>query len=305
MSAFLQQSLGIPCAEARLESRTSQEAPREDIHYFLPWAEVGQSRHHLPHWEQAGTTCFATFRLADSLPHEKLEAWREERDRWLAIHPVPLSKEEEAEFRDRFEGAIQRWLDAGYGSCLLRAPAVREIVEGALRFFDGERYRLHAYVVMPNHVHVLFTPAEGRSVGRILQSWKGFTARMVNAALGREGTLWEKESWDRFIRTRLHFERTVAYIKGNPGKLGIPVYVAGEGKARLESRTPQREEEARLESRTSQEGVLGGAAFSRAMAEGARQESRTSEEKSRLESRAQGEDLECEMSGVSTGGTRR
>ena len=229
---------------------------REEIHCFSPWAPVGQSRHHLPHWEQEGTTCFATFRLADSLPQEKLAAWRDERDRWLAIHPAPRSEAEEAEYRDRFEGTLQRWLDAGYGSCLLRAPAVREIVEGTLRFFDGERYLLHAYVVMPNHVHVLFTPAEGRTVGRILQSWKGFAARKINAELGREGTLWEKESWDRFIRTRFHFERTVAYIRGNPGRLPIPVYVAGA-------------------DGTCGKGKLGGAAFSRAMEKGARLESRT------------------------------
>ena len=300
MSAPLQLPLHTPCTEARLESRTSQggelggaafsramesgerlesRTAEGDIHFFLPRGVVERARHHLPHWEQEGTTCFATFRLVDSLPQEKLEAWREERDRWLAIHPEPLSEEEEEEFRDRFEGAIQRWLDAGYGSCLLRVPATREIVEGALRFFDGERYRLHAYVVMPNHVHVLFTPAAGWSVGRILQSWKGFSARMVNVALGREGTLWEKESWDRFIRTRAHFERTVAYIKGNPGRLGIPVYVEGE---------------------------LGGAAFSRAVEDGARLESRTPQEEARQESRTpEGEDLECGMSGVSTGGTWR
>jgi type I restriction enzyme R subunit len=238
---------------------------REEIRCFSPRAPVGLSRHHLPHWEQEGTTCFATFRLADSLPQEKLAAWRDERDRWLSIHPAPRSEEEEAECRDRFEGALQRWLDAGYGSCLLRSPVVRVIVEGALKFFDGERYRLHAYVVMPNHVHVLFTPAEGRSVGRILQSWKGFAARKINAELGREGTVWEKESWDRFIRTRFHFERTVAYIRGNPGRLPIPVYVAGK-KARLEVAPP------RVGNGMAGEGDLGGAAFSRAGENGARLE---------------------------------
>ena len=302
MTARLQLSLPIPCAVARQDAASPEAgrhlggaafsralekgarlevAPprrnngvsmggegREEIYCFLPWAPVGQSRHHLPHWEQEGTTCFATFRLADSLPQEKLAAWRDERDRWLAIHLAPRSEAEEAEYRDRFEGTLQRWLDAGYGSCLLRASSVRKIVEGALRFFDGERYRLHAYVVMPNHVHVLFTPAEGRTVGRILQSWTGFAARTLNAELGREGTLWEKESWDRFIRTRFHFERTVAYIRGNPGKLPIPVYVAGE-KARLEVAPP------RAGNGMAGEGDLGGAAFSRALEKGARLESRT------------------------------
>jgi REP element-mobilizing transposase RayT len=183
-------------------------------------------RHNLPHWEQSGTTCFATFRLADSLPAGKLEELRDARARWLAVHPTPLSPDDAAEYHARFEETAERWLDAGHGECLLRASGARRAVEDAIRHFDGDRYTLHAFVVMPNHVHVLFTPAEDVAIGNILHSWKSFSAKTVNAALHRTGTVWEKESWDRFIRNRRHFVRTLAYIRSNPGKMDIPVHVA-------------------------------------------------------------------------------
>ena len=194
--------------------------------FFSRTSPVDRMRHNLPHWEQSGTTCFATFRLADSLPAGKLEELRAARARWLAVHPTPLSPDDAAEYRARFEDTAERWLDAGHGECLLRAPEARRAVEDALRHFDGSRYVLHAFVVMPNHVHVLFTPAEGVAIGNILHSWKSFSAKTVNAALRRTGTVWEKESWDRFIRNRRHFDRTLAYIRSNPGKMDIPVYVA-------------------------------------------------------------------------------
>ena len=183
-------------------------------------------RHNLPHWDQSGTTCFATFRLADSLPADKLRELRDARARWLAAHPSPLSPADAEEYRVRFEETAERWLDAGHGECLLRNPEARGAVEDALRHFDGVRYALHAFVVMPNHVHVLFTPFSNVPIAKILHSWKSFSAKAVNAALGRAGTVWEKESWDRFIRNWRHFDRTLDYIRKNPGALPVPVYVA-------------------------------------------------------------------------------
>ena len=251
---------------------------RSPVRFFSPRAPLGRTRHHLPHWEQEGTSCFVTFRLADSLPEEKLAAWRAERNRWLAVHPGPLSEEDAEEYRDRFEGPVQRWLDAGHGECILRRPAVRGIVEDALRHFDGTRYVLLACVVMPNHVHALFTPGEGWSVGKILHSWKSYTATRINGALGRSGAVWEKESWDRFVRTRFHFERTVNYIRGNPGRMGIPVYVAGEvmeflgGAGEAARRDGRLGEAARQDAgpprSAPRSGDLGGAASSRAAEEG-------------------------------------
>src|SRR5258708_39048913 len=70
-------------------------------------------------------------------------------------------------------------MDAGNGSYVLREPPIAELVQGSLLCFDGERYRLLAWVVMPNHVHVLFQPISGWTVGKIAASWKKFTARGI------------------------------------------------------------------------------------------------------------------------------
>jgi len=230
---------------------------------FISDSPILQTRHHLPHWEQSGTTCFVTFRLADSLPAAKLEELRDARARWLATHPSPLSPPDAAEYRARFEETAERWLDAGHGECLLRHPAARRAVEDAIRHFDGLRYTLHAFVVMPNHVHVLFTPVPGVAIAKILHSWKSFSAKAVNAALGRTGTVWKKESWDRFIRNRRHFDRTLDYIRANPGGLSIPVCVAPAILAWLASVTARQDASPPTPS-PMRLSPSGGAAFSRA-----------------------------------------
>ena len=125
------------------------------------------------------------------------------------------SDDEAAEYRELFSERIQRWLDAGHGSCLLRQVETRQIVEDALRHFADIRYSLYAFVVMPNHVHVLFMPSEGQTLSGTVASWKKFTARQINDALGREGMLWQKESFDTLVRSERHFKTIIGYIKRN------------------------------------------------------------------------------------------
>lgn len=68
---------------------------------------------------------------------------------------------------------------------------------------------------MPNHVHVLCQPMEGRTLSGIVASWKKFTARQINDVLGQEGMLWQKESFDTLVRSERHFQDVVRYIKKN------------------------------------------------------------------------------------------
>ncbi|MBS0540349.1 MAG: transposase, partial [Proteobacteria bacterium] len=103
----------------------------------------------------------------------------------------------------------------------LRRPDVAEVVEDAFLTFDGERYRLLAWTVMPNHVHVLFSPLPSFSLGTIVGSWKRYTARKSNELLGRTGIFWQADYWDRFIRNDEHFAATVGYIDNNPVKAGL------------------------------------------------------------------------------------
>ena len=169
----------------------------------------------LPHWNKAITASFVTFRLADSLPQEKLLRLQESRTAWLAVHPQPWDEATAREYFGNFSEPVQGWLDAGYGSCVLKDESCRQIVEDALWHFAGERYHLYAYVVMPNHVHVLFMPTEGRILSRIVADWKSFTAHKINELRGTDGTVWQKESFDTLIRSQRHFQTVIIYIRKN------------------------------------------------------------------------------------------
>ena len=183
--------------------------------FFCRHAEVSATRANLPHWEQCGATCYATFRLADSLPNEKLAVLREERSAWLALHPEPWDDATTAEYRNEFDGRVQKWLDAGYGSCIMKDTSCRQIVESVLRRFDRIRYILYAFVVMPNHVHILFTPLPGQTASSLLRQWKGVSAHELNTLRKTRGTVWQKESWDTLVRNQFHFQNILTYIHAN------------------------------------------------------------------------------------------
>ena len=190
--------------------------------FYDPRQPVEVTRNHLPHWSQQATTYFVTFRSADSLPGEKLRRHVEARRRFeQAQGPRPWSPEIERDYHRRFSGTVERWLDAGSGDCPLRDPGNARIVEDTLLFFDGQRYRLHAWVVMPNHVHVLFETRDEQTPSTLLQSWKGFSAREINQLRGRSGPLWQRSYFDRMIRNWPHFGRCVRYILRNPRKAGL------------------------------------------------------------------------------------
>ena len=172
----------------------------------------------LPHWQQGEAWVSVTWRLGDSLPQAKLDQWLEEKDAWLAHHPEPWDEKTEADYHDRFSRQIDDWLDQGSGSCVLKDPENAKIVADALRHFDGERYEIGSFVVMPNHVHALFRPLEENTLAEILKSWKGFTAREINKRLGKSGELWQEDYWDRLIRNEVHFLRVVEYFRENPAK---------------------------------------------------------------------------------------
>jgi type I restriction enzyme R subunit len=141
----------------------------------------------LPHWEQGEVWIFLTWRLGDSLPQWKLREMEYEKQTWLGLNPKPWSPEVEQEYHQRFHDRVDEWLDQGAGACLLRKSGNAAVVAGALRHFDGNRYKLGSFVVMPNHVHVLFQPAPTHEMPDIVQSWKGFTARAINKLEARSG----------------------------------------------------------------------------------------------------------------------
>ena len=203
------------------DGRTNETSSLDTVFevYFDPHSPVGMLKGNLPHWRQDGATYFVTFRLVDSVPQEKLRRWRTERKRWLELHPAPHDADAQREFNRLFTQRFLKWLDAGYGECVLARPDVRELVADALRHFDGQRYRLGDWVIMPNHVHMLISPIDDRKLSIILQGLKSFTGHGINRLLNRQGSIWQKESFDHIVRDGESFVRFAHYIQDNARSL--------------------------------------------------------------------------------------
>jgi leucyl-tRNA synthetase len=198
--------------------------------FFENLEEIKIHERNLPHWEQDSKYYFVTWRLADSIPADVMKGWNLEADAWLTNHRQPLPAEEQEEFHRVFSNRIEEALDAGKGSCLLSDPDVASLVESALKHFDGDRYDLSAFVVMPNHVHVLFRLKVGQDLSKTLHSWKSFSAHEINKALNRQGAVWQEEYFDRLVRDGGHFAKLADYIVNNPrraGLSGVSAYTGG------------------------------------------------------------------------------
>ena len=143
----------------------------------------------LPHWNQGGCVQFVTFRLADSLPQTKLKEFGEFKEQWMAEHPKPWDIATQEEYKNKVGKAMDKWIDAGYGDCILKDERVRNIVADSIMHFNGERYDIHAFVIMPNHVHVLLSTRGDNLVQDIVGSWKKFSAHEINKLLGRQVTI--------------------------------------------------------------------------------------------------------------------
>jgi len=186
-----------------------------------------------------------TYRLADSLPQDLLQ---------LLGTPQPSADRESDELQKR--KIIEETLDKGFGSCILQEPSVAQVVVDNWIFYNGKRYDLIAYVVMPNHVHVLIKTYQEWSIGKIVWAWKSLVTKYVNSEVdlknrflnsiaqfqannfqiktsskmqkfiktdskNKSFSIWQREYWDRFIRDENHFEKAVKYIHKNPVKAGL------------------------------------------------------------------------------------
>ena len=196
--------------------------------FFNPFAEMDIRQGRLPHWEQGNVWYFITFRLADSLPEGVVEKIRHERQQWLKQHdPDNLTSEEKIEYYTLFSKRVEDLLNAGHGSCILKDPPIAQIVENALLHFNSggapvaekeSRYTLDEYVIIPNHVHLLVKPLGDHSLPQILHTWKSFTAAEIKKALGKQGHIWQKESYDHIVRNQESFLAFRTYIRNNPRK---------------------------------------------------------------------------------------
>ena len=182
--------------------RKSSPPNREDAMLgFRGWNERG----YLPHRDEPGLTQFVTFHLADTFP----ETLRSE---WEAL----LKIEDD---RDR-RRQLEIWLDRGHGACHLRQPEIAGLVEKALLFRHDNDYELNAWVLMPNHLHVLFT-VRGVPMSRTVENWKKFTAHEANKLLQRHRKFWADDYWDTYMRDDAHELKTRRYIENNPVKASL------------------------------------------------------------------------------------
>ena len=165
---------------------------------FRGWFERG----YLPHRDEPGLVQFVTFRLADSLPPHLAD-----------LRSGPNPPEEAREKQLRFEAS----LDRGTGVCHLRRPAIGILMVDTLKHFHASRYNLLAWVVMPNHVHVLFETGDC-PMAETIQAWKSVSARKINQILQQSGKVWAEDYWDTYMRNPGQVNQARKYIENNPAK---------------------------------------------------------------------------------------
>jgi len=176
----------------------------------------------LPHWRQKGATYAVTFRFNDALPQSKLQELKRHRERWEQQHPEPRSERDWKLFGQIVIRNTERWLDEGYGECHFRDAGLAAKMVDALRFYEQTKCSVPCFVVMPNHVHAVMRPLEQHQLEDVLQVMKGFVANRINQTLGRSGSIWKEESYDRIIRDSEHLYRVVQYLGRNGRNAGLP-----------------------------------------------------------------------------------
>ena len=177
---------------------------------------------HLPHWRQEGATYAVTFRLADSLPKEKLEMLQSMRRDWEAKYPEPRSEAAWEIYARTVTNRVNEWLDQGSGACHFNTPDFANELERSILHFQNKRYHVASYVVMPNHCHLIIRPFVDHELEDLIGAMKGVTSRFVNKKIGSSGDLWQQESFDRIIRDEMHLYTAIQYIGNNPFQAGLP-----------------------------------------------------------------------------------
>lgn len=197
-------------------------------------------KNRLPHIAPIGATFFVTYRLADALPQTRLKALKNELV--ATIKSIESANSPDSALliqaaKKRNFGKYDYQLDVNpYGECYLQQPNIARLVKESLERWDGKYYDLQAYCIMPNHVHILINTSlqltdaairanlaeEYVQLDKIMKSIKGSSARYINLDLRRTGIpLWQKDSYDHFVRNSKEWHRIVKYIINNPVKAGL------------------------------------------------------------------------------------
>ena len=212
-------------------------------------------RKYLPHIENQRYQMI-TYRLYDSVPREVIEQWKREVGVGVRASSPPNNEDatnvaqasclqnlragsprsnasseidvqragsphsNKSKVREKLV-MIDKYEDSGVGQCFMRDDRVAQIVKDTLFYYDGKKYKIIAWCIMPNHVHILIEVFNGFSLSEIVHCWKSYSANQINKLLNRTGQVWMMEYFDRYIRDYEHFDKVVNYIHNNPVKAGL------------------------------------------------------------------------------------
>jgi len=170
-------------------------------------------RRNLPHLYYNEGIYFVTFRLYGSLHAEELRK----------LHLLSLNQNVHFTEQKKIFKKYDLLLDHPNNNILyLRQPEIMEICKSSIHHYDGKKYKLICYCIMPNHVHLVFELlSKERNVGEIVGSIKKYSARRANKILKRDGTFWQSESFDRLVRNEVELFFTVKYVLLNPVNAGL------------------------------------------------------------------------------------
>lgn len=172
-------------------------------------------RRHLPHIYLPERTYFVTFRLKGSLPVSKIKELKNRKE----FTVIPKTKEEKYKQDSKFLLEYDKLLHANNRINYLKQPKIAAIVEYQLKKLDGKDYKLITYIVMPNHVHLVFNKLENaRSVDKIMQEIKRMSAYYANKELNKSGYFWQGESYDHIVRSEDELYKIIKYVLKNPVK---------------------------------------------------------------------------------------
>ncbi|MCC8175869.1 MAG: transposase [Bacteroidales bacterium] len=193
-----------------------------DLSLFLDRDEdTNEFYRKIPHWHQPDKLQFVTFRLGDSLPQPILRELKEQKQRWMEDNPEPWTPDQMREYHNHFTQKVDRWLDQGYGACYLGRKEVANYFVTKMLEFHSREWCVWAYVVMPNHVHLLLQAINGENLRASLGRFLNITSHEINKMVERKGTLWQREPFDRIVRNEGHYINVLRYMGKNVDQGGV------------------------------------------------------------------------------------
>jgi len=175
----------------------------------MPELSKFKTRGYLPHFNSYNVAQHLIIHQADSIPLVSKMKLKDGLDSDAIIVP---------------NSYFQRLLDSGYGTSLFNNAKNADRMREIIFHFHGVRYEISAFVIMPNHIHVLLIVFKPWSLSQVVASWKKYSSRTIDNPVDKPSNgrrLWHSEYFDRYMRNSAHFEKTVDYIHYNPVKAGL------------------------------------------------------------------------------------